>query len=162
MNYRDAISLLRKFLASDEVVQHFGDTAITEPWPDCSPIISEVNPSLPKNGFGHQSGVYFLCSDNFEIYYIGKATKNNLHEEVWGKIKTPTVSSDEKRTYPKNYFRKKALNKNAIDDVTSGKIRIGVLTMDNQILASLAEVYLQSVFYTKSSNMLPKLNSQIG
>jgi hypothetical protein len=109
MKYSEAINVLSEFLCSESIVQEFGEIDAYQPLGTCSPSISSVNPSLPKDGFGHMSGVYFLCALDDEIYYIGKATKNNLHEEVWGKIKTPTIGDEGNRTYPKNYFLGKNL-----------------------------------------------------
>ena len=98
-----------------------------------------------------------------EIYYIGKATQNNLHEEVWGKLKTPSKNEDNTSCYPKNYFLNKAnLDQNAVNDITTGNVKIGVIVISNNILSSLAEVYLQTVYSHNNSGDLPKLNSQIG
>ncbi|PID37882.1 MAG: hypothetical protein CR966_00045 [Pseudomonadales bacterium] len=162
MKYSEAIDKLTNFLNSDLITSDFGKVQTFEPFEGCSPCIADVNPHLPKDDYGHMSGVYFLCSLDEEIYYIGKATKNNLHEEVWGKIKTPSWDDDGKQSYPKNYFLGKNLDKNVISDVERGDIRIGVLVIDNPILSSLAEVYIQTVYFQKNEETLPKLNSRIG
>lgn len=162
MKYSDAIKTLNELLASDLVARDFGFVEAFEPFGGCSPRISRVNPNLPKKDFGHMSGLYFLCSLDEDIYYIGKATKNNLHEEVWGKIKTPNKDNPERKTYPKNYFAGKNLDKEAVADVGNGDIKIGLLVISNPVLVSLAEVYIQSVFYQRNSRELPKLNLRIG
>ena len=162
MKYSEAIGLLTEFLKSELVAREFGKVDIYQPFGSCSPDIASVNPSLPKDGFGHRSGVYFLCSLKDEIYYIGKATKNNLHEEVWGKIKTPSLDNMGMRSYPKNYFLGKNLDSIATNDVENGNIKIGVLVISNSTLASLSEVYVQSVYFQRNDGNLPKLNSRIG
>ena len=130
MRYPEAITQIKRFLISDEITKQFGNTLTTEPWPNCSPTISTVNPELPKNGFGHKSGIYFLCSTELEIYYIVDASPKIFNEEVWSKVSSRLPVSDEKRTYPKNYFINKPLNNEAVNNVTNGELKIGVLTMD--------------------------------
>lgn len=162
MIYSEAVIVLTEFFKSDVINREFGEVSAHEVFDSCSPIISQVVPDLPKDGFGHQSGVYFICSPDSEIYYIGKATKDNLHEEIWGKLKTPSPTKENMNTYPKNYFLNKDIDTNAVGDVTNGNVSLGVLVVSNPILASLSEVYLQSVYYQRNRGLLPKLNSRIG
>jgi len=163
MQYQEAIERLNDFLSSGIISSSFGNIETHEAIKNDAPIISLKIVDLPKDGIGHESGVYFLYSPSGEVYYIGKATRNNLHEEVWGKIKTPSKNDDNTFYYPKNYFlNKNNLDKNAVNDVTTGNIKIGVITISNNILSSLSEVYLQTLYCQNNAGNLPKLNSQIG
>jgi len=163
MQYKEAVTKLKDFLASDLVKNSFGVISAEEVFDDNVPIISKENVNLPKDGVGHKSGVYFIYTSMGEIYYIGKATKDNLHEEVWGKLKTPSKNEDNTSYYPKNYFLNNGnLDKNAVNEITTGNVKVGVLVISNSILSSLAEVYLQTIYCHNNSNNLPKLNSQIG
>lgn len=163
MQYNEAIEKLNDFLSSNIISSNFGNIDAHEVIRNEAPVISLKNVVLPKDGVGHESGVYFIYSKLGEIYYIGKATKNNLHEEVWGKIKTPSNNGDNTNHYPKNYFlNKKNLNQDAVNAVTAGNVKIGAVTISNSILASLLEVYLQTLYCQNNSGNLPKLNSQIG
>ena len=163
MQYKDAVTKLKEFLASDLIKNNFGVINAEEAFNYDVPIISNENVDLPKDGIGHKSGVYIIYTTMGEIYYIGKATQNNLHEEVWGKLKTPSKNEDNTSCYPKNYFLNKSnLDQTAVDDITTGNVKIGVIVISNNILSSLAEVYLQTVYSHNNSGDLPKLNSQIG
>jgi|SaaInlStandDraft_4_1057021.scaffolds.fasta_scaffold14001_2 hypothetical protein len=162
MKYKQAISILIEFLQSDFITSHCGSSEIREPFTEDVPLISIKNVDLPKDGIGHKSGIYFIYSSRGEIYYIGKATANNLHEEVWGKLKTPSLNKDNTRYYPKNYFLSRNLDKKAINDVTNGNVKIGVLVISNEKVSSLAEVFLQTAYAQNNSGLLPKLNSRIG
>jgi len=163
MQYEEAVIKLDEFLGSEIISNNFGTVQSDEVIDNSAPIISEENVHLPKDGVGHKSGIYMIYSASGEIYYIGKATKNNLHEEVWGKIKTPSKNSDGSSYYPKNYFlNKNKLDQSAVSDITNGNVKIGVHIISNNILASLVEVYLQTLYCQISSGKLPKLNSQIG
>ena len=162
MKYVEAVEILKEFWKSENVIKYFGNIEVKE-FGDDQPIIAEKNVYLPKDGIGHQSGIYFIYSISGEIYYIGKATKDNLHEEVWGKITTPQPRDGLKTNYyPKNYFlNRKTLEEGARNDVTNGNVKISVLTISNKELSSLAEVYLQTIFLERLGK-LPKLNSRIG
>lgn len=165
MKYLQAKTALAEFLNSEQITKDFPRTDISLPFDLCHELIDKRPPEIPKatNGeFSHMSGLYFLCSADDEIYYIGKATKNNLHEEIWGKIKTPTRLENNKLIYPKNYFLNKGLDDEAISNVINGKIKLRVIGLSNPILASLAEVYIQTIFYQINGSKLPKLNSRIG
>ena len=163
MQYKEAVSKVNEFLASDLIKNNFGNIKSEEAFNDNVPIISKNNVDLPKDGVGHKSGVYFIYTVTNEIYYIGKATQNNLHEEVWGKIKTPSKNNDGTSFYPKNYFlNKNTLDASAVNDVTNGNVKVGVIVISNNIISSLAEVYIQTLYCQNNSGKLPKLNSQIG
>ena len=162
MKYKDCVASVGALLRSELILSDYPRAATEEPMPDCSPLISEVNPRIPRQGFGRKSGVYFICNAERDVYYIGKATQNNLHEEIWGKVCTPEVDAQGYRQYPKNYFRSRTtLPSQCRDAVTSGGVRLGIVTMTEPALASLAEVYLQSIYLARVGN-LPPLNSRIG
>lgn len=163
MQYKEVVVALNEFLSSNIIINNFEKTHAEEAFNESAPIISKENVNLPKDGIGHKSGVYIIYATSGEVYYIGKATQNNLHEEVWGKIKTPSKNNDGTSFYPKNYFlNKNNLNKSAVNNITTGNVKIGVLVISNSILSSLSEVYLQTLYCQKNSGQLPKLNSQIG
>lgn len=163
MKYKEVVTKLKDFLASDLVKNNFGVINAEEAFDDDVPIISKENVNLPKDGVGHKSGIYIIYTTLDEIYYIGKATQNNLHEEVWGKLKTPSKNEDNTSFYPKNYFLKnRNLDQSAVSNLTTGNVKVGVIVISNSILSSLAEVYLQTLYCHNNSGNLPKLNSQIG
>jgi len=107
MLYNEAVISLHDFLSSDIIFTKFGKITATEVINDDAAVISNENVDLPKDGIGHQSGVYILYALSGEIYYIGKAAQNNLHEEVWGKLRTPSKNKNGTSYYPKNYFKQK-------------------------------------------------------
>jgi hypothetical protein len=163
MQYVDTVTKLNEFLESDIVTASFGEISTEEVLDTNAPVISIENVDLPKDGVGHRSGVYMIYTTKGEVYYIGKATKNNLHEEVWGKVKTPSKNENGTSFYPKNYFlSKKHLDQSAVNDVMNGNVKIGAVVIENPLLASLAEVYLQTLYSHINSGKLPKLNSRIG
>jgi hypothetical protein len=165
MQYPQAITALTEFIDSEQISKNFGLTEISLPFDSDLELLSNQSPKIPKEAdgiFNYTSGLYFFCSPINDIYYIGKATKGNLHEEIWGKIKTPTRLETDLLMYPRNYFLNKNLEEKAVDDITNGNIKLRVLGMSNPDLASLAEVYIQTLFYKINGNKLPKLNSRIG
>ena len=113
------------------------------------------------DGIGQKSGVYCFASPSGDILYIGKATKNNLHHRVWGHVKTPQFLEDGRGTFPKHGFRGGPEAEEYESDVREGRVRLGVITISDQELASLAEVYLH-VLHKKMHSRLPIFNKQIG
>ena len=109
---------------------------------------------------GCRSGVYFFGSPEGEIYYFGKATKNNLHHRVWGHLKTPATMADGKRTFPKHRFAGASAHEQTAH-ILSGTARLGVITVSDPDLSSLLEVYLQTLCVKKFGG-LPAFNKQIG
>jgi len=113
------------------------------------------------DGIGNKSGVYCFASPSGDILYIGKATKNNLHHRVWDHVQTPRFLEDYRGIFPNHGFRGGAGAEEHEQDVQKGRIRLGVVTISDQDLTSLAEVYLH-VLHKKRHNRLPVFNKQIG
>lgn len=115
------------------------------------------NMPIPVKGdnVGNKSGIYLFLTEDGTVLYIGKATKNNLHERVWGHIQTPEESELKGwMIFPKNRFSKETDNEyNEI--IKNGKIRIGIVEIQPSEVSSLVEVYLQTIH-------LPPLCKQIG
>jgi len=145
----------------------FSNTTFNFAFGEHSPCIGDwSNPSnigilVSGDGVGSQSGVYFFADPNGKIIYIGKATKNNLHQRVWDHVKTPYVMPDGTRTFPKHGFKECSNASAEIELIRSGNARLGVITVSNPDLVSLVEVYLHTLF-VKEYGCLPVLNKQIG
>ena len=121
-------------------------------------ISNPENADLRQLGLGSASGLYFLVGSDDKVLYIGKATKGNLHAELWGKLRTP-VGDQIPMQYPNTYWSKMP-DLECANDLLNGKISIAVLKIDPPEYSSLFEVYLQTHCYF--SGKFPKLNSQIG
>ena len=121
--------------------------------PSTKPVIGdwsdETNLPIPVKGdiTTGKSGVYFVLSEQLDTLYIGKATKGNLHERIWGHLQTPIANNDGWRKYPKNRFNSEL--------VENGFVKIGAIEISPSIASSLVEVYLQTIFF-------PPLCKQIG
>jgi len=113
------------------------------------------------DGIGDKSGVYFLLSESNEILYIGKATNGNLHERLWGHLKTPQITNNEDRIFPKNSFKNRGLDEGFVEKVSSGNVRIAAIEVHPACYCSLIEVYLHSLCL-KVDGKIPVLNKQIG
>ncbi|WP_052166432.1 GIY-YIG nuclease family protein [Methylobacter tundripaludum] len=118
---------------------------------------------VPVRGddIGNRSGVYFLLSDTDEILYIGKATTNNIHERIWGHLKTPSIKENNERYFPKNNFQNRGLNDSFVSMVTDGNIRVAAIEVVPSHISSLVEVYLHTVYF-EHNGKIPELNKQIG
>lgn len=112
------------------------------------------------DGVGCKSGIYLFGSPDETIIYIGKATKDNLHHRVWDHCKTPEITPDSQRTFPKHSFDDSGLISEA-DYIRSGQARLGVVTVSDPELVSLIEVFLHTI-HIKTHRALPVLNKQIG
>lgn len=134
--------------------------------PENKPVIGDWSKdnNLPipvkGDGIGNRSGVYFITSQDNDVLYIGKATKNNIHERIWDHIRTPKIIEDRWRTYPKSHFdvndRKEYENL-----VKKGEVKIGIVEIEPPVAISLVEVYLQTI-YQHITGTLPPLCKQIG
>lgn len=113
------------------------------------------------DGIGSKSGLYFFASPEEEITYIGKATKNNLHDRVWHHVKTPEDMASGLKVYPNHGFGVCPDAPEQVTCVQNGKARLGVVTVSDPVLVSFLEVYLHTV-HTKQKGQLPVLNKQIG
>lgn len=113
------------------------------------------------DGIGSQSGLYFFTCSQGQIIYIGKATKNNLHERVWDHVKTPEHDTGGVWVFPKHCFRAEPEAAEYEAEVLNGKAGLGVITFSDSEVVSLAEVYLHTV-HLKRHKKLPLFNKQIG
>ena len=141
-----------------------------------SKIIYEFGPNRPHIGddsnatfrgclggddIGSKSGVYIFSDEHGEeILYIGKATKNNLHQRVWSHLDTPTRLPSGWMTFPKCGFKSNT-NENAKRAIIDGKAKLHVFTVSQPVETSILEVYLQ-VMHFKENGTLPCFNKQIG
>lgn len=110
---------------------------------------------------GGESGIYFFYSSKGEVLYIGKATKNNLHHRVWDHMKTPTGPEVGWKTFPNHSFSAHDGSQLYSEDVRSGNVYLGLVTVADPDLVSLIEVYLHTV-HKKRDGRLPIFNKQIG
>lgn len=109
-----------------------------------------------------ESGVYIFQDPKGDIIYIGKATQNNLGSEIWGKFK-------KSRENPKEFYQSPFLSKECYPDldpeihraILEGNIYLTILTVDPPHVASLLEVYLQTIYHNTKEE-LPVLNRRIG
>ncbi len=115
-----------------------------------------------------ESGVYFICWPKDEVVYIGKATKNNLGAEIWGKFGKPCEDANNKKIFSKSYYltnkkmhRELKENPSLQNALLNGEVFIATIVIPEKDIASLVEVYLQTV-YKKIHGVLPILNKQIG
>lgn len=114
---------------------------------------SDNNLPIPVrgDGIGNKSGVYFFLTEEEDVLYIGKATKDNLHERIWDHLQTPEERNKGWKTFPKTKFAQTSSGELFVN----GKVKIGVVEVHPIHLTSLVEVYLQSI-------SLPSLCKQIG
>jgi hypothetical protein len=107
-----------------------------------------------------KSGVYIFSDDEGQIFYIGKATKDNLHQRVCAHLGAPVRLPSGWMTFPKIQFdvnKDETARKILID----GKARLHVFTVSERTEASILEVYLQ-IMHIKTKGCLPCFNMQIG
>jgi len=116
---------------------------------------------IPNSDTKNCSGVYFICSIEGEVLYIGKASANNLFREIVSKFGTPRVIEGDVSSV---LFEKSLMAIDAPEDLRGvlleGRFRIVVAVIEPGVLASLIEVYLQTrcaIF-----EVLPRLNRRIG
>ena len=122
------------------------------------PISNPSNADLRAVGLRNTSGLYFMLRPTNEVIYIGKATKGNLHDELWGKLKTPEGEIPSK--YPNTYWSKMQLEPEVSRELMDGDLLVAAFAVEPSICCSLLEVYLQTL--CSSNEELPSLNSQIG
>lgn len=113
------------------------------------------------DGIGDKSGVYFFISSSAEILYVGKATRDNLHQRVWDHVKTPEVLENGRRTFPDHGFRGGTGAAESESEVSNGMAHLGVITISDPDLASLVEVYLLTLHW-RQQQRLPVFNKLIG
>ncbi len=164
MKISEAYAKIHTFI-NDNKSLFEGITAVLEFGED-RPIIADWSNSenmgmlVAGDGIGSKSGLYFYTSLDGDILYIGKATKNNLHQRVWDHVKTPEALTDDlQRRYPNHVFRQ--CEQSYIDAFQEGAVKLAVVTVSEPVVVSLLEVYLQTL-YVKTHEKLPVLNKQIG
>lgn len=111
------------------------------------------------DGIGNRSGIYFFTTEDEDILYIGKATKNNLHERVWDHIQTPN-EVEGKKIFPNSKFDVSGENV-FCQLVRDGRVKVGIISISPATVAPLAEVYLQTI-YSLQMRKTPPLCKQIG
>lgn len=118
---------------------------------------------VPGEYVSQKSGVYFISDKNEDILYIGKATKDNLGAEIWGKFRAPKTENG------KLIFKNSALAKWAPKDgehnyqkiIQQGDIYIHAAIIEPKEFSSLVEVYLQ-IYFNQKEGKLPPCNNRIG
>ena len=143
----DGIEFLERFIPSNKPV--IGD------WVDQSNLPVPVK----GDGIGNRSGIYFFTTEDEDILYIGKATKNNLHERVWDHIQTPK-DVEGRKIFPNSKFDV-AGESVFCQLVRDGRVKVGIISISPATVAPLAEVYLQTVYSLQMRN-IPPLCKQIG
>lgn len=134
------------------------------PFDEIASIINADLRTSDKDGIGRRSGCYLLLAPDSTVLYIGKATRGNLHAEVWNKLGVPVdiVGDSTRRRYPSTYWSNwSSLDESVRRFLESGAIRLAGIAVDPPELSSLLEVYLQT-FAWQADGRLPILNSQIG
>jgi hypothetical protein len=116
---------------------------------------------ISGDGVGSKSGIYLFATPAEEIIYIGKAAKNNLHGRVWGHLKTPAEDSNGNWLFPNCEFNSFGLENEAVKFVREGEALLGIITISESQVVSLAEVYLHTLHH-KNFGRLPAFNKQIG
>jgi hypothetical protein len=165
MDIEELKRALESFLSSEALRSMSGRCRFIKNASQLDPLIkiADVNtPSLPIRGdeIGDKSGLYFFVCPEGEVLYIGKATKNNLHERVWDHLRTPVISQG-MRTFPQCTFKCPSSSQDAVALVQEGAVRLAIIHIDPPEIVSLCEVYLQTI-YQLGLGRLPKLNKQIG
>ena len=154
----DLHGLLRERISEVEFTERFSpiNKPVIGDWTD------ESNLPMPctGDGIGNKSGIYFIVTEDHDILYIGKAAQNNLHHRVWDHIQTPGPKENGWRKFPKIKFDVKG-PESCCELVREGKVKVGIFTISPAFVATLAEVYLQTIYFAQSTK-LPPLCKQIG
>jgi len=152
--YREATDFIEKINSMGKIPMSLGELKLTKP------IANPENADLRKIELRDSSGLYFIVRPSGNVTYIGKATKKNLHRELWGKLRTPLGESNACK-YPNTYWSKMKLGDAVTQELLEGKMRIAAFTLSPASSCSLLEVYLQTLCYA-TDGALPCMNSQIG
>lgn len=165
MDFEQASSTIKNFVNNNPSL--FFSVEVDFPFWDGRPPMGDWTSAdnlgmlVTGDGIGSQSGLYFFALPDKEIIYIGKATKNNLHNRVWDHAKTPVEISNGKKTFPMHGFGSCTHAPEEVALIRNGEAHLGVVTISDPILVSLLEVYLHTV-HVKQYGKLPILNKQIG
>lgn len=124
-------------------------------------IADPQNANLRANGLDRSSGIYLVADMSDEVLYVGKATADNLHPELWGKLGTP-VGDAPPVSYPSTYWsRRTDISATILSDIEKGNLQVVAFALEPTWVASLFEVYLHCLC-TAIEGRLPPLNSRIG
>ena len=139
----------------------------TEHFSPCNkPVIgdwtNETNLPVPciGDGVGDKSGIYFFTTEDEDILYIGKAAQKNIHQRIWDHIQTPGPLEGGWRKFPKSKFDVIG-PESYCSMVREGRVKVGIFSVSPAFVAPLAEVYLQTIYFAKTTK-LPPLCKQIG
>jgi hypothetical protein len=151
---REAIDFATMLSNPSKIPIELGELLLTDP------IADPKNADLRKHGLANSSGLYFLVRPSGDVAYIGKATKGNLHPELWGKLRTP-VGEFAPLTYPNTYWSGMDMEPSLAEELLHGEMRIAAFSVQPDWACSLLEVYLQTLC-VQIDGALPCWNSQIG
>lgn len=113
---------------------------------------------VPGPGASTASGVYFVTDHTGNVLYIGKATKNNMGAEVWGKFKAAArLEPGDTPIFANSGW---AADRLVGDTIVHGDVQIHVAIIDPADASSTAEVYLQT--WCRDNGGLPPLNRRVG
>jgi hypothetical protein len=165
MNFQQAYEAAKNFTSKNSDI--FENVDISFPFDAARPPIGDwrneknMGMLVTGDGVGIQSGIYMYASPDGEVIYIGKATKNNLHQRAWGHINTPTELNEGMRTFPRHSFKNPNAPAIITASIESGTIKLGVICLSKSEPVSLLEVYLQTL-YLATHKSLPLFNKKIG
>ena len=118
----------------------------------------------PSDGDCNRSGVYLFLDAHEEILYVGKATRDNLGREIWGKFGKKEIVDRE--NYIPRFVDFKMLG--CVQDpelrqqIVNGYLKIVAFVLEPAQISSLVEVFLQTYCQVVLQERLPVLNQQIG
>ena len=119
---------------------------------------------LPSVKDKTSNGIYCFLDEKEKLLYIGKASSNNISQEMFGKIPLPVVvdKQNDIATFEKNYWEGKDMPEYAKECISSGHFYIGFLIIKSSEITSKLEKYLQTIYANQNNGKLPPLNSRIG
>ena len=115
---------------------------------------------MPGTEASKKSGVYFITDVEGNILYIGKASKNNLGAEIWGKFGAATNLNPGDIPYFGNSPLAQWAPSEYQESIRQGEIDIRAVQIEPQEFSSLAEVYLHVL--CDRTDRWPVLNKRIG
>ena len=70
---------------------------------------------IPNQGASKKNGIYLFSDSSGEVIYIGKAGKDNLEAEIWGKFSAPHINEkSEQPEFANSNMAKYAPNYNGL------------------------------------------------
>ena len=125
-----------------------------------APISDPKNADLRQRGLRNASGVYLIGDKAGTVLYIGKATRGNLHEELWNKLRTPQGDTPP-LVYPAMIWPSEGLQPGIARQLESGSVSVATIQVKPALHSALLEVFLQTLCCEQDGS-LPILNSRIG